>query len=353
MIPIFFPFTHISPRDLSAFDLFFNDLRYLFIPSEIRSAIGPGICSVVSAGGAAGIENKTDETETETKTEIDLRLNQLSVDKTLWERVVPMAREYKEWAGLHSHRPGDLKALLRESPYMTCDTGVAAIRADITKKAFSRPETVYKEDPLADALLFLLLAQESDMAVQNINKDLQRLGRAQDEMVNILKGESSLPETIISGESDDPGSRMTEKRLRSWALIFEEICQGLDTSKMPVFVTPSPAVFDFISSNAQKRRKILDITDFKVHERKYKVRPRWQADFENALKGAINGDTQLQELLEKSEKTGAPCAEFSLSLVTGGVIDVMFPFRQGKGRMDVWIRRHGGSVPVCLIRTRG
>lgn len=349
MIPIFFPFTHISPRDLSAFDLFFNDLRYLFIPSEIRSAVGPGICSAVDAGGTAGVDNKAEKTETE----IDLRLNQLSVDKTLWERVVPMAREYKEWAGLHSRRPGDLKALLRESPYMTCDTGVAAIRADITKKAFSRQETAFKADPLADALLFLLLAQESDMALQNIDQDLQRLGRAQDEMVNILKGESSLPETIIGGESDDPGSRMTEKRLRSWALIFEEMCQGLDTSKIPVFVTTSPAIFNFVSSNAQKRRKILDITDFKVHERKYKVRPRWQADLENALKGAIAGDTQVQELLEKSEKTGAPCAEISLSLVTGGVIDVMFPSRQGKGRMDVWIRRHGGNVPVCLIRTRG
>jgi len=186
MIPIFFPFTHLRDQDLADLAFFFKEIRHIYIPDTSIPNTGSLARSADSHGSRP-------------------ELNRLSVDKTLMERVMPRVQEYRDWAGLHSRHPGDLKALLRDAPYLKDKTGVAAIRSDITSKASSGAAAPPVRDPLEDALVFLLLAHESDMAAEAIDQELERLGRAEEEMVSLLKGEA-----LPSREPPRQGDRKPE-----------------------------------------------------------------------------------------------------------------------------------------------
>ena len=261
----YFPFTHIAGETRTRLAAIFSELFYLSLegcapgegggkgPGPGRQAPGPDICPGASDDGVLP----------------------LFLPGDLCDRVRRIIADHRQWAALTGAGPGQLKHMVRKSPFFAGDTQVSSIASRIrkgTEKTASDPCVTDDRTALVKALAFLVLAGERDGQTAAIDAALTGLERKNRSLFATLAGEVSSgssgdmeapPPEAPPGE--DPGQVMTDVRIRSWCCVFQEMAVALGTSSF-VLVTTSPAVMAYFEQISQTHELVLDKGCIKGHK---------------------------------------------------------------------------------------
>ena len=238
--------------------------------------------------------------------------------------------QYLAWARIHKGDEVNLKSLLKNSPYFTSDSDVAAIKSQIkgVKGDVDAGDTALSgESALQRDLLFLKMAQLCDEQNESIDLELKDLDTTRDKLVSTLRGlESPLSEIKDSKANDykDLGAMMTRERIRAWTGCMTAKGTLKKDGGSPLFVTTSEAVFDYLESNCKDVVNALDIDKIKVHENECENKSEWQHQFCDYLMRAIQGDGIQENNLPKVNDRCSLSGQIKLCLFSGNGINKLF-----------------------------
>ena len=349
MKPIFFPFTHIREEDAAALLACFTGFYHFTVKS------------------LSEIEFH------------DPAIDTILPDKEDILPTLAMVEDYKSWASINQGRAGQLKSRVPDAPYFTSDTGISFLKSTIERGARSQGLGIgmdilasdhgsgkdsakkfadgsstdsldSKKDEFIKSLVFLRMAQESDAEFDQIDKKLGSIAKSEAELFSALKGLDieNTSASFFSGKNqiqdEDQGSTMTEKRILAWARFFRKKANIFTGSNHLVLVTTSPAVMDYFHLKAKKSIKVLDIENFKVHERSCEHGDELKKRLNNSMENAVLGKTL--------EDNGLMEAADGCTLL----VDIQLYFFSGGGVSDFFktpmIQAETGGVPVCLVRRK-
>ncbi len=221
MNAVLFPFSWISPAQLSAMEAFF--LRPVVLaPSEGR--IPPELLKWEAAG------------------RIEIEVPVRGDD----DRLKRFLREYRSWADAHRGTDISLARMMEEEIPFFDDSHVGRIRSEI-RRGRSGAAGPDPEQRLTRARLFLLMAQEYDRQSREIEQDLESLQGLESAMFSELHEGRRPPDPTgldSSAAASDSGRFMTEERIRAWSRLY--VASGPEETAPRTFVTPSRAVLDAV-----------------------------------------------------------------------------------------------------------
>lgn len=280
----------------------------------------------------------------------------LTLDEATVKAVNASLRAYREWAGITGGKRGELKAMLRDRPYFTSDSGVWNLKARISEGADSPPSgngPDRDEQSFFESLLFLRLAQESDRENEAIDRQFRSLGKVEETLMSAIRGEipaqpGSESVQEIPGVLEDPGSIQTEKRILSWSQLFRRENGRIESPGPLVLLTTSPAVIDYLAQRAEKSIKILDIINFKVHEGKSGQTGDWETTLHEAFLKAAAGEETEGIAAGRTMGGASTCIDISLHLFSGKDVIRIFCDEGKNHRSEGLFQWAGGRLPVCL-----
>lgn len=349
MKPIFFPFTYIREEDATALLACFKGFCHFNVSSlsEIESHVHDPAIDIV-------LPDKEDIIPT-----------------------LAMVKDYKLWARINQGRAGQLKTRVPDTPYFTSDTGISSLKSTIEKGARSDGMEVLasandsaenfedgyvdafgksKREAFIKALVFLRMAQESDAEIDQIDKKLGSIAKSEAELFSALKGldVQDTSDKVFPGKNQiqnkDPGSIMTETRILAWSRFFREKTDLLTGSGSLVLATTSPAIIDYFYSKAKKSTKVLDIENFKVHERSCEHNDEWKQRLNNSMENAVLGKSLEEKGVMEAADDCALVVDIQLYLFSGsGVTDI---FKTPLSQMNQLIHGETREIPICLVRMK-
>jgi len=318
---LFFPFTHITRKQLNTILAFFPSFQYL-----------PG-----------SLNFKHDQVLQELFEQDQIHPVFLSPEEL--ETVEQKVEQYQTWARIHKGNEANLKSLLKENPYFTSDTNVTAIKAQIKggKKDKREPDAALSiESALQHNLLFLKIAQLCDEQNERIDLELKDLSTNRDKLISNLRGIESPSNQVENNNVDaskDLGAMMTRERIFAWSSCMAAKGELKQDVKNLMFITTSEAVFDYLESNSKDVINALDIDKIKVHENGCENKNKWQHHFCDYLMRAIHGSgTRGNELPEVNDRCSLS-GQIKLNLFTGNDINKLFNCSEKQ-------------IPVCLIKLK-
>ncbi len=169
------------------------------------------------------------------------------------QRLADLARHFQSWGEVHQKDAAVLKKFA-ESGFFSRE-----FAPEISTEILKGPkETEPEPDPVFNARLFLLLAQEHDRQTFEIENDLALTDDAARKMFAGIRGRTD----DSPGFSDDfgysagplaadPGAYMTESRLRAWKYLM-----GADQEPPSVLVTPSRAVIESMQERFENMERL-------------------------------------------------------------------------------------------------
>jgi len=325
MKPLFFPFTHVRQQDKMALLTCFNRFCHLSVSSPH---------------------------------EVELNnVDRFFPAKEDLQKTLARVEDYRQWAMVNQGGPGQLKTRVCDTPFLTSDTGVSFLKSQIEKGSRKGGENhlnpADKRDAFLNALLFLRIAQESDLDAEDVNIRFSCVARNEKALLSLLK-EGQMPEKEEESSSfEDLGMVMTEKRVVAWASFFRENIDSMVDGKPFLPVTTSPAVLDFFKSRAEKSTKVLDIGNFKVHERSCEESAGWQNRLNDLMKNAILGNNPKRDKLPEADDGCFLLADIQLYLFSGeNVVKIFYPFDKPSDKKDGkngLIQGVGMEIPICLV----
>lgn len=312
---LFFPFSHVSRLQRETLLAFFSSFQYTPLVTDFGRE--PEMAQLETAGRVTPQFAKAEKLAA-----IETRVN-----------------DYLAWVQLHKGNERNLKALLKDNPYFTDDTGVASIRSQLRRGTGSTTDTKKARDP--DPLLFLKFAQMADEQNEKIDAELMGLEKSKAALFSELKGE--LDAEIPDGpapESRDPGRVMTGERIANWIRYAGR--EGLLKSDGagPLLVTTSDAVFDHLASISKGAINALDIDTIKVHEDGCELKPEWQECLLETLEKAMAGEGLTDDKLPESIQDNCGIkGQIRLGLFSGIDLGDQVPLP-------------GRPMVVCLVKLR-
>ncbi|MDY0220072.1 MAG: hypothetical protein RBR67_02935 [Desulfobacterium sp.] len=337
MKPLFFPFTHVTPEDRVTMFTLFNGFCHLSVTRPDKTIV--------------------EKTMHQNPAVEVLRPSAQEVVSAL-----AIVEDYRQWAGINRGRAGQLKTRVPDTPYFTSDTGISTLKSSIERGAVSRAEPNSESDKLQEAfvkaLVFLRMAQESDRETDQIDKGFTSIIKREAALFSTLKG-NGLPLGDIPGlpgdhslQEIDRGGTMTEQRILAWGSFFKKRMELSNPGEHFIPVTTSPAVLHYFKSTAKKSTKVLDIGNFKVHERSCDKADPWKNRLNKVIEDAVLGkDRDGKQLIEANDAC-ALLADIQLYLFSDrGVDDIFCPSVQ-KGIKNRLIQGEGGEIPICLVHVR-
>ncbi|MCF6249443.1 MAG: hypothetical protein L3J69_19115 [Desulfobacula sp.] len=341
---VFFPFTHITQRQLETLLTFVEPFH--FLSTDADKVIDPFLKPVV--GAKKGIAH--------------------GVPDNLAIRVTQLQAQYLDWVKIHQGNEHNLKSLIKDHPYFKDATQVASIKSqlrDATRVASiksqlksgnkAEPKKDDGEKNLEQHLLFLKMAHLCDSQNDRIDIELSRLDENKDQLLSVLKGLEGSSGPGESNESagenknfgtgfktghgaTDFGAVMTRERIESWAACMSGL-SGYSANDPPVFVTTSQAVFDYLESICEDCLNALDINEIKVHHNDCENKKEWQRYFKENLKTAVQGGVSLEGGLPGSDDTCLLAGQVTASLFFGNEINKCFKLSDKQ-------------IVVCLIKLK-
>ena len=292
---VFFPFTYMNREQCRALDCFFPETLYFSGSSKVP----------------------------DTQPTADLiarqRLSPVLVPDSVVNPVQRRMEEFVQWGTYQKVGRHSLKMLMQANPYFQDDTQVTSIKAQL-KSGKSPSKTVEKDSAavsLDQHLLFLKMAHLFDQENDAIDSRLAELSQSQQDLFSELLGETGIKDHKASdpafyrqdlrqqdSDQQDPGRVMTRERLLAWGACMNHFKPGGGPDgwpENPIFVTSSPAVFEYLESICSKGVNALDINEIKVHEKDCELRKEWQIRL-----GRILGETCAQD---PGQIQGKPAAD--------------------------------------------
>jgi hypothetical protein len=323
---IFFPFTHIAQDQQKAILAFFPSFRCLPLcidfkdNKEMQALLEQGHIHPFfsSQKEVAGVERKL--------------------------------KEYLAWAAIHKGNEGNLKALLKDTPYFTDDTAVSAIKTQINSSGRNfgadsenaKKAVADGEATLENNLLFLKMAHLCDGQNDGINLNLKKIDDIHANLISGLRGlDAGTDEKNIkpAGGQSDPGNLMTRERILAFLACMDGKGGLFQSEGTPFFVTTSPAVFDYLESNCKDVANTLDIDQIKVHENGCENKNEWQHEvYEYLMQAVQRGGCPENDFPTINDGCSLLC-RIKLSLFSGSDINSFFNVS-------------GKQIPVCLIQLK-
>lgn len=210
LIPVYFPFTYVSPATAARLGRWFDRLGLLAPAADASAPPGPASLAWRLYTPPPGDEALLDELEA----------------------------EWRQWAEMHAG--ADLAAVLAareaDGPFAAAPA-ISSLRSRIRAGADGRGADA-RTDPLLTARVFLRLAHGLDRDQDALGEQLQQVADLERQMRRQIDGEVTAgPSTLGSLAGHDPGAVLTERRLAAWA----RLALALETAA-DVLVTDSPAV---------------------------------------------------------------------------------------------------------------
>jgi hypothetical protein len=250
MMPLYFPFTAVSPTASERLSACFERIavyQALDCPLQNKDAMKADNDFLEFLQPVAGDEKK----------------------------IAAVIKEYKNWIHLHEDAPlAFLKIRSNAIPFFT-DTSVSKIRADLKNRTASDAHSENAAPTTADtvfaARLFLAVANEHDVHCFDLLKDMAAQEKMEQALYDRIKGEPGdlgrLFHPPAKSAEEDPGNAMTEQRLRAWSVLLLH-----DPAPPGVFVTDSPAVMDYLESHGARMEIIFSAENLLVRQDEDTVR---------------------------------------------------------------------------------
>jgi hypothetical protein len=204
------------------------------------------------------------------------------------EALAKMARQFREFAGLHDDSKNLKTAVFwGQQGAIPCfgETTVSRIVSDV-KKSNRSASAEADFDPLFSAQVFLDFAQEFDRQSAELNCDFGVDARHSRDLLKEISGEkeNDLPATPLSTEIkvDDSGEYMALDRLRAWLRLFM-----IDPVDSGLLVTSSPAVFDHLIEKLAAAQKVTQSLGLPVMGAKDDAAISWRDSFLKQIKELI------------------------------------------------------------------
>jgi hypothetical protein len=228
MIPVYFPFTYVSPATTARLARWFDELGILAPAANAPAPPGSASLAWHLYTPPPGDEALLDRLETE------------------WRR----------WADQHAG--ADLAAVMAareaDGPF-TATPAISSLRSRIRAGAAGEPATP-GEDPLRVARVFLRLAHALDQDQDALKEQLHQVAelerRMHREMVGQIPGDS--PVSALP-RNEDLGAVLAGRRLAAWA----RLAVALEIAA-EVFVTDSPAVMDALGERMGPLEPVSDLS---------------------------------------------------------------------------------------------
>ncbi len=307
---VFFPFTHISPEQIKTLTSFFARIDFLNLNREISK--GSELYSQVDQG----------------------YLNPVNVPAQRLVEIEKQVQSYVDWAQLHRGNEKNLKSLLQDTPYMTDQEGLTAIQSRIRDTGGEKSSNPVAKDPL----LFLKFAEIWDIQNQKINEELQALETGTNSLFAELKGEVG---DSVSGAMDksltDPGEAMTGERILAWAETAAEIGLFPEEGELPLLVTTSSGVLEYLVSGTDSVINDLDIESIKVHENGCENKEQWHQEMNTIFDEIIAGKNPSITGMIGSDDLCCGAGQVRCCLLSGG-------------RLNETLKIPGKQLAVCLVQ---
>jgi len=313
---LFFPFSHADQSQRTTLTAFFP--RFVFLPLDADLTRSPGMVPLVEKKKAVPV----------------------FTPKSRLDEVASRVDAWMNWAEMHRGNEHNLKALLRDTPYLTDHLGPASIQSELRSRMAGK--TLYKFEDFPnkpDPLLFSIIAGLTDAQNEAVDQAMAELEKKRTALFSRLRGEAA-PENSGKPEPPrrDPGAVMTRERIRAWAACAREA--GLFSDQKPViFVTTSTAVFDLVSANASRVINALDIDGIKVHEDGCDHQAEWWKQLLDLIDGLAAGPPD-EGLARKTLG-----ARDDLCTLTGGI---QVRILEGPG-LETALNLPGRRVRVCRV----
>ncbi|SDT84443.1 hypothetical protein [Desulfobacula phenolica] len=315
---LFFPFTHITQNQLDTLLTFFPSFHHLPVSLDFKQ--NQVLQNLFEQGKITPFFSSAKELEP-----VEQKLEQ-----------------YLAWASIHKGNQVNLKSILRDTPYFTSDTHVAAIKSQIKGTQEDIVSAESAESVLQRDLLFLKMAQLFDEQNERIDLELKNLDKTRKKMVSVLRGlEEPLrkDQSDKTGDNQDFGTVMTRERISAWSGCMAQKGGIKPDGDMPLFVTTSEAVFDYLESNCKDIVNTLDIDQIKVHENCCENKSKWQHQFCDYLMGVIQGNGNRENNLPKIKDGCSFLGQIKFSYFSGNGINNLFNMSDRQ-------------IPVCLIKLK-
>lgn len=307
---IFFPFSHVSPEQIKILTSFFAMVDFLNLNREIPED--------------SDLNCRIDQGD----------LNSVGVDTQRLAGIEKQVQSYQEWAQIHRGNEKNLKSLLRNTPYMTDDEGLTSIQSRIRETGAEKRPGRKAKDPL----LFLKFAEIWDIQNQRIHEELQALETGTNTLFAELKGEGgdSIPGTEDTSHTD-PGEAMTGERVLAWAEAVAEIGLFAEEGELPLLVTTSPGVMEYLMSVTDQVINDLDIESIKVHENGCENKEQWHREMNTIFDEIIAGKNPSITGMIGSEDLCCGAGQVRCCLLSGG-------------RLNETLKIPGKQLAVCLVQ---
>jgi hypothetical protein len=173
----------------------------------------------------------------ESRDRLEIRIPLKSHEKQLYKLI----REFQRFSDLHQT---SIRDFLQYQKYRSEDTTPSKIRTEIRRRIGGK-RSEEKTDPLFNARLFLMLAQEFDLYRGDLDNEIRTANRLERTFLTDLRGEDT--ERIPVNARVDPEDSidyMIPERLRAWCLL------ALQDEQIPaILVTISRPAFDRFVEN--------------------------------------------------------------------------------------------------------
>ena len=210
MIPVYFPFTYVSPSTATRLARRFDDLGILAPVANAPAPPGPASLAWRLYTPPPG-------------------------DEAL---LSGLEAEWRRWAEMHAG--ADLAAVMAarqaDGPFAATPV-ISSLRSRIRAGAVG-PSTAADSDPLLAARVFLCLAHSLDRDQDALRVQLDQVADLERQMHRQMNGGAGEPTAAYGPPAgQDPGAVFTERRLAAWARLARALAVAAD-----VLVTDSPAV---------------------------------------------------------------------------------------------------------------
>jgi len=195
------------------------------------------------------------------------------------QKMETLVSGYRNWAGLHAGGALEFLKLQQGSVPFFDDTSIAKIRTDI-RRAESGDRSAPPPDPLFNARVFLLMAQEYDLQVEEIARRLAAAHAAERKLFAGITGEAnSGPPESQAGRASDLSGRMIEARLTAWRHIFLK-----DRPAAPAaFIAAHRSVLDFLLEQTPAAEEVLHVRSIPLLDSLSAAYSEWQNRFGRIL----------------------------------------------------------------------
>lgn len=245
------------------------------------------------------------------------------------EALARMTKEFRVFSGLHDDSKNLKTAVFwGRQGAIPCfgESAVSQIISDL-KKGSRTASAEADFDPLFCAQVFLDFAQEFDRQNAELNRDLGVNDRLSHELLKEISGEKEdgLPATPLNTEIriEDPAEYMAQERLQAWLRLFM-----IDPVDSGLFVTSSPAIFNYLIENLDAAQKVIQSEALPVIDAKDESAIFWQDSFLKQVQQLIENRAAAAELFVDllSQEDRRSNVKLTLYLVAGqGPADIFAP----------------------------